>query len=82
LAATLKGLGARLGLLQAEPLSVLQGAPTAEGLEAADIDALIAERTAARAAKDFARGDEIRDTLAEAGITLEDKDGVTSWRRS
>ena len=56
------------------------GAETNEILED-DIDALIAERQAARANRDFGRSDEIRDQLAEQGIVLEDtKDGVR-WKR-
>ena len=38
----------------------------------ADIEALIAERQEARAAKNFARADEIRDQLKAMGITLKD----------
>jgi cysteinyl-tRNA synthetase len=46
-----------------------------------EIQALIDERQAARRAKNFARSDEIRNLLAERGITLEDtKEGVR-WRR-
>ncbi len=46
-----------------------------------DIEALIAERQAARNNRDFARSDEIRDLLVEKGIILEDtKDGVR-WKR-
>ncbi|MEQ1604812.1 MAG: cysteine--tRNA ligase [Pyrinomonadaceae bacterium] len=46
-----------------------------------EIEALIAERTAARQNRDFARSDEIRDLLNEKGIVLEDtKDGVR-WKR-
>ena len=45
------------------------------------IDALIAERRAARAAKDFARADEIRRQLEADGIVLEDNAGGTIWRR-
>ncbi len=49
----------------------------------ATIEALIAERTAARKARDFARADEIRAQLAAQGIILEDgKDGTTRWRRA
>ncbi|MGI9103851.1 MAG: cysteine--tRNA ligase [Terriglobales bacterium] len=45
------------------------------------IDALVAERQAARKSRNFARGDEIRNQLASAGIILEDtKDGVR-WKR-
>ncbi len=47
----------------------------------AEIDALVRERDAARAARDFARADEIRDDLAERGITLEDTPGGTVWHR-
>ncbi len=47
----------------------------------AEIDRLIEERNAARKARDFARGDAIRNELAAKGILLEDsKDGVR-WRR-
>jgi cysteinyl-tRNA synthetase len=52
-----------------------------EELLDADIEALIAERNEARRSRNFARSDEIRDTLAEKGIILEDtKDGVR-WKR-
>ena len=43
------------------------------------IQSLIAERNAARAAKDFARSDAIRDQLTAAGITLEDGANATNW---
>ncbi len=46
-----------------------------------EIDALIAERTAARANRNFARADEIRDLLAERGILLEDTPQGIRWRR-
>jgi cysteinyl-tRNA synthetase len=47
----------------------------------AEIQSLIDERQEARRRRDFARGDEIRDQLAQRGITLEDtKDGVR-WKR-
>jgi len=46
-----------------------------------EIQSLIDERQEARRRRDFARADEIRDQLAERGITLEDtKDGVR-WKR-
>jgi cysteinyl-tRNA synthetase len=54
-----------------------------EAEEAADLDAeveaLIAERQAARKAKNFARADEIRDMLKERGIALEDTPQGVKW---
>jgi len=50
--------------------------------EDAEIDALVAEREAARAAKDFTAADGIRDELAARGITLEDTPSGTIWHRS
>ena len=49
-------------------------------LTAAQIEALIAERQAARKSKDFKRADEIRQELKAKGVVLEDSAGVTSWR--
>jgi cysteinyl-tRNA synthetase len=46
-----------------------------------EIEALIAERAAAKRAKDFARADAIRQGLKERGIALEDGPGGTVWRR-
>ena len=57
--------------------------PTAkhEALSDAAIDALVAERAAARKARDFARADKIRTDLLEQGVILEDtKDGIR-WKR-
>ncbi len=52
-----------------------------QGLSDSEVDALIAERQRARAARDFSRSDEIRDQLAGSGIIVEDsRDGVR-WRR-
>ncbi|MEJ8566843.1 cysteine--tRNA ligase [Elongatibacter sediminis] len=50
--------------------------------EAARIDDLIAQRNAARADRDFATADRIRDELTDMGIVLEDRDGQTRWRRA
>ncbi|GAH33679.1 unnamed protein product, partial [marine sediment metagenome] len=56
----------------------------ASGVDAAEIDRLIAERTAARARKDFKESDRIRDELAAKGVVIKDgkdADGkpVTTW---
>ena len=48
----------------------------------ADIEALIAERQAARKAKNFARADEIRGELLEKGIILEDTREGVKWKRA
>ena len=46
-----------------------------------EIDALVEERTTARANKDYARGDEIRDKLIEMGVEIMDSPQGTTWRR-
>ncbi|MDR2719072.1 MAG: cysteine--tRNA ligase [Treponema sp.] len=46
-----------------------------------EIEGIIAERAAAKQAKDFAQADYLRQNLKERGIILEDGPGGTSWRR-
>ena len=50
--------------------------------EAAEIDALVAERTAAKKAKDFARADEIRNLLSGRGVIIIDTPNGPTWKRS
>jgi cysteinyl-tRNA synthetase len=83
LAAALRDMGAVLGLLQQSPGEYLRRGVGEAKVSDLDIDALIAARRGARAMKDFAESDRIRDVLASAGIALEDKpDGTTGWRRA
>jgi len=52
------------------------------GLSDANIEKLVAERQAARLARDFSHSDEIRRRLADSGIILEDiRDGGIRWKR-
>lgn len=77
LAGLLKALGACLGLLQAEPQAFLQAG--AVGVDAAAIEAHIAARAAAKAAKDWAEADRIRNVLLAQGIVLKDSASGTTW---
>jgi cysteinyl-tRNA synthetase len=79
LAARLKQLAEVLGVLQLEPEAFLQAG--AEGkVDSAAVEALIAARLQARADKDWAESDRIRDQLGSMGVVLEDGKGGTSWR--
>jgi cysteinyl-tRNA synthetase len=60
---------------------VLAPAVNAGALPDAEVDALIAERSAAKKSKNFARSDEIRDQLLQAGIILEDTKTGVRWKR-
>ncbi len=78
----LRELGAVLGLLQQNPEQFLQGYEQNQGITAEEVEVLIALRNQARADKDWAKADQVRDQLQVAGIVLDDGRGGTTWRRS
>jgi cysteinyl-tRNA synthetase len=79
LAPLLKALGALLGILQRDPQQFLRAGA---GLDEATIAQRIAERAAAKKARDFARADAIRAELVKAGVVLEDGPHGTTWRHA
>ncbi len=81
LAGLLKAFGLILGILQENPAVFLQAGSEGQ-ISAEEVERLIAERIQAKKDKQYARADEVRKLLLDAGITLEDsKDGTTQWRR-
>ena len=76
LSGLLKALGGCLGLLQDDPKSYLQ---SGAGVDEDTIAQRIAERAAAKAAKNFAQADQIRQDLLAQGIVLKDSATGTSW---
>ncbi|WP_430388652.1 cysteine--tRNA ligase [Dyella sp. 20L07] len=77
--AQLLGAGALLGLLQEAPEAWFKKASGATEVDEARIDALLEERRAARAARDFKRADAIREELTAMGIAIEDGAQGTRW---
>jgi cysteinyl-tRNA synthetase len=71
-----------LGLLQDDADNFLKGGTVTDGLDEQQIEQLIADRKAAKAGKDWALADSIRDQLKAQGVILEDvAGGNTIWRR-
>ena len=80
LAAEMRAAGDLLGVLQSDPEAWFAGHGEGE-LSLEEIEALLEKRRAARADRDFAAADSIRDELAGAGIQIEDGPDGTTWRR-
>ena len=79
-AASLRASGQLMGLFASSAEDWFQQG-SGDGPTADEIEALIAERQQARADKDFARSDQIRDDLAAKGVILEDGPEGVTWRR-
>lgn len=79
LAARLRELAGLLGVLQLDAEAFLQ-AGAAGKVDAAEVEALIQARLQARAEKNWAESDRIRDQLTAMGVVLEDGKGGTTWR--
>lgn len=76
--ADLKASAHVLGLLTGDLAS--WSAWFARAIDTAEVEKLVAQRNAARAAKNWAESDRIRDQLAALGVAIKDnKDGTTSW---
>jgi len=81
-ASGLKAATNLMGLLNQPPEAWFKWQPAgASGLNDAAIEQAIADRLAARKAKNFAEADRIRNDLAAQGVILEDGPKGTSWKR-
>jgi cysteinyl-tRNA synthetase len=80
-AGVLVRLAGLLGILQADAEDWLTAVDDGGGLDATAIELLIASRNTARAEKNWAEADRLRDELLEQGVVIEDSAGQTSWRR-
>ncbi len=71
--------GELLGLLQQDPEHWFKQAVGVD-IDATEIDRLVAERTAAKKARDFAESDRLRDQLQAMGIVVEDTPQGPRWK--
>ena len=71
-----------LGILQQNPEEWLHGGASDELISADEVETLIAQRQQAKLDKEYSRADEIRQSLVERGVVLEDSREGTKWRRA
>ncbi len=83
LARDMRAVGAAIGIFEQDPVTYLRERRARlverKHIDIAAVEAKIAERKAAREAKDYARGDEIRNELAAQGVALHDTPSGTDW---
>ena len=82
LSSELLGLAELMGLLQKDPEEWFTLARGAGDISKQDIEMLIAERQQAKDDKDYSGADQIRQSLLDQGVVLEDSRAGTQWRRS
>ncbi|MGH8167986.1 MAG: CysS/YqeB C-terminal domain-containing protein, partial [Woeseiaceae bacterium] len=82
LALAIYAAGDLLGLMATDADEWFAGSPDRGGATEDEIADLIEQRNKARADRDFATADAIRDRLAAAGISIEDGASGTRWRRT
>jgi cysteinyl-tRNA synthetase len=79
-AGVLRKLGLILGILEGDPSQFLQGDINQDF--SSQVESLIAKRVQARADKDWAAADAVRDELTALGVVLEESKAGTSWRKA
>jgi len=82
LKSTILAVGEILGVLQKDPAAWLGYGVAGDDAALADIERLVSERQVAKAARDFARADQIRKTLDDMGVIVEDTPSGPKWRRA
>ncbi len=74
-----KAAGKMLGILQSSHAAYAEALKASAGIDGAAVETLIAERNAARAAKNWAESDRLRDALLTMGVTIKDTPQGTTW---
>jgi cysteinyl-tRNA synthetase len=81
LARQLRASAELLGLLGSDPVAWFEAGAT-QDTDAAEIDTLLEQRSAARISGDYAEADRIRDQLTDMGVVIEDSSDGPRWRRA